>query len=318
MEIKELEDKIKSYLEQTAPEYFEGVELYEKHTSAKRNVVINFHQRWRVGTMHEKLIYELEKMIGAKKITGRAAILKVKPVNVPFELFQETKEIAPDNFKYATKFNDLPEELQKLVVEKGQLYNSLDILKKDLALVGEVNDEKSLAKRKHLMKQMKITSDRIKQIHWLVKTFDNSGEIDADQYASLTKEAVPTLEVVKTDEENQGNEDEVVEEPITEEMLEEEFKYKVLNYWQRKDMLTRLRSSVPRQEDRAKAKGKPELAEKNALKAKLGRKMMEVLEKYFETEKEPDINVKVKKPAVKKTTAKKAAAKKTKAKTTNK
>jgi len=73
--LKELESKIKSYLKKKTPEYFEGVQLYAAHPAVRQNVVITMEQRWWVGVMHEKLIYELEKIIQVIKYSGRSAVL---------------------------------------------------------------------------------------------------------------------------------------------------------------------------------------------------------------------------------------------------
>ncbi len=68
-----LNKKIKEYIQSEKPDYWKGVELYQEHPKAKQNVLITMNNRWRKTVQHEKLIYELEKLIGIEKHSGKKA-----------------------------------------------------------------------------------------------------------------------------------------------------------------------------------------------------------------------------------------------------
>lgn len=59
-----------------------------------------------------------------------------------------------------------------------------------------------------------------------------------------------------------------------------------MSHYQLKDLLVKLRSSVVKQEQRAEETIKPDVKKKNIDKAKLGRRMIEVLVQYFAENKE--------------------------------
>ena len=278
-ELEILEESIRAYLAQDEMEYFEGCQLYASHPSARRGVVINLEQRHEKPTMHEKLIYELEKLVKVEKLTFRSAVPQKPPVKLPVNLAINTQSEAPKNYEYKIPYEKLPEELKKLVVEKGQMYNTMDKSKKELAEIGEVNDDKSVARRKVILEVMHQCSDRVKKIHAILMNFEETLEFNQDEIEILKEKSVGG---------NQGNKVGHDRMDLSEEeVLDKEFEFKKMSYWQRKDLLKKLRSSVPRQEKRAEESKKEEVVKKNKEKASLGRKMIAVLEKYFEGTQEP-------------------------------
>ena len=229
--------------------------------------------------MHEKLIYELEKLVKVEKLTFRSAVPQKPPVKLPVNLAINTQSEAPKNYEYKIPYEKLPEELKKLVVEKGQMYNTMDKSKKELAEIGEVNDDKSVARRKVILEVMHQCSDRVKKIHAILMNFEETLEFNQDEIEILKEKSVGG---------NQGNKVGHDRMDLSEEeVLDKEFEFKKMSYWQRKDLLKKLRSSVPRQEKRAEESKKEEVVKKNKEKASLGRKMIAVLEKYFEGTQEP-------------------------------
>ena len=299
MKENEINQEIKSYLEQDEMDYWEGVELYSEHPKKRNNVVLTLNQRWQKSTMHEKLVYELEKIVGNKP-TNRKTILNQRPAVLPFKVIEETKDEAPQNYEYKIAYEKLPKELQAIVIEKGQLYNALEQKKKELADIGEQNDDKSVAKRGIILKDMRRMSDRIKKIHSLLMIFDeNKGFVSnkklkpetANKIACEAKQFYNELEILKT--RPVGGTDEKPQEEETKELsledeLDKEFQYQNMNYWKRKDLLVKLRSSVNKQEKRAKSTNKEKIKEKNLLKVEMGKSMIYLLEKYFKENEEPD------------------------------
>lgn len=276
--MKEIDEKIEAYLNQDNPGYWEGVELYSDHPSARRNIVINLNQAWNKQFMHEKLISELETVVGIEKHSGKLAVLEHRPGNIPVKIIDKAKEAAPPDYEYKVKFEKLPDELKTLVVEKGQLYTALTIKKKDLAEIGEVNDDQSIAKRKVILKDMHKMVDRIKGIHQILIGFDKDRNFDKDYFQGFMRQVVggSTMEI--------GQEKELSDEQL----LDAEFGFVKMDYYQRKDLLVRLRSAVIKQEQRAQETNKPNIVEKNKQKAELGRKMIALLEQYFEETQEPE------------------------------
>lgn len=270
MERQELENKIRAFLEEDSPEYFKGVELYEQHPEAKKNLMINFRQRYNKGSMHEKLVYELEKMVGAAVYSNKRTVLEHNPANIPYKLIEKTKVEAPVNYEYKVKYENLPEDLKKKVIQKGQLYYQLENLKDQLAKIGQKNDEGSIDLRQPIMQQMHKTVDTIKEIHAELMQYDEKGIVIAK----------PEIETVKKDIPISENADYIDVE------LENEFAYMQMSYYQLKDLLVKLRSSVVKQEQRIQENINPKLKNKNIEKAKLGRKMIALLVKYFEENKE--------------------------------
>lgn len=170
--MSDINNEIKEYLKQDNPDYFTGLNLYASHPDARKNIVRTCELRAKHGTQQRKLIYELERCIGAKKYSGKRAIIKEMP-NVPFNIIKNTEKEAPQNFEYSVKYEDLPEELQKLVVEKGEAYNKLDKLKKEIAATGTKNDDKSVKFRQEKNVEMQKLSERIKEIHEYLMNFES-------------------------------------------------------------------------------------------------------------------------------------------------
>lgn len=302
MNKEQITREIKSYLDQEELDYWEGVELYSEHPAKRNNVILTLNQRWQKSAMHSKLVYELEKMVGEKS-TNRSTKLNQRPAVLPYKVIDETKEKAPANYEYKIAYEDLPEELKAVVIEKGQLYNALELSKKNLADIGEQNDDKSVSKRAVILKDMRRMADRIIKIHSLLMFFDEKNgfakneEMKQETANKLAGEAkqffdeieglkmkavggVKTKHVLSHDEENK--------EQTIEDELQSEFGYKDMTYWKLKDLQVKLRSSVLKQEQRAKTSKKKNIKEKNLQKAELGRTMLEWLEKYFEETPEPE------------------------------
>jgi len=277
-----IEKQIAEFLKAEKLDYWTAVELYEQHPNARNNIKVNLQQRYRLGAMHEKIVHELETLIGAKP-TFRSTVLGERPTVVPFKIVAEVKEIAPENYEYAVAFNDLPKELQYLVAEKGEHYKHLDIAKKALANLGEVNDIKTVAKRKALLKEMHDYAFRIKAIHAYLLAFDPEKGIDADGLTKLY--AQPADEQQEEDFEDDQTDE--LECEITQELLEKKFQFGAMDYYQRKDMLVRLRSTVIKQRERAETSKKEETKQKNIKAAEISSAMIELLTKYFDETPEP-------------------------------
>ncbi len=297
--MSDINNEIKSYLDQDELDYWEGVELYSEHPKKRNNVIMTLNQRWQKSAMHTKLVYELEKLVG-NDITNRQTVLKQRPAVLPFKVIEETKEEAPANYEYKIAYDDLPKELKAVVIEKGQLYNALEQHKKKLADIGEQNDDKSVSKRAVILKDMRRMSDRIKKIHSLLMIFDGKKgfaedkELEpeaANKLAGESKQFFDEIESlkntpvggVKTIHELSQNKEQTIEDE-----LQAEFDYQEMTYWKLKDLQVKIRSSVIKQEQRAKASKKQNIVEKNLQKAELGRTMLEWLEKYFKETSEPE------------------------------
>jgi len=274
--MEKLNKKISDYLAQETPEYFEGVTLYNQHPGAKNNLMNTFKVNFNKAVAQEKIINELEKLTGVAKYTNRRAVLNQSIADIPHQLFTRKQNHAPANYDYKVKFKNLPRDLQVKVIEKGQLYTKLEMQKKDLADIGTSNDEQSINKRGALVEEMQETSNRIKEIHREVLQYEEKGVIVLENEADTSTGSVAGAEPTTIDQ----------FPDLIDVELENEFAYMQMSYYQLKDLLVKLRSSVAKQEQRASESTKPEVKQKNTEKAALGRKMIALLVKYFEENKE--------------------------------
>jgi len=167
-----LNKQIEDYLKQDKPNYFTGLKLYAQHPKARKNVIRTCELRSKHGSQQQKIIYELERCIGAEEYSGRKAIVKEMP-QVPFNIMKETVKEAPEDYEYSVKYEDLPEDLQKLVIEKGEDYNEMAVLKKEITASGTKNDEKSVMLRQKKGAEMQVLSNRIKEIHDYLMEFES-------------------------------------------------------------------------------------------------------------------------------------------------
>jgi len=299
MNKEQITREIKSYLDQEELDYWEGVELYSEHPAKRNNVILTLNQRWQKSAMHSKLVYELEKMVGEKS-TNRSTKLNQRPAVLPYKVIDETKEKAPANYEYKIAYEDLPEELKAVVIEKGQLYNALELSKKNLADIGEQNDDKSVSKRAVILKDMRRMADRIIKIHSLLMFFDEKNgfakneemkQETANKLAGEAKQFFDEIEGLKNTPVGgvKTNPDSQKEEELSvDDKLQAEFGHKDMTYWKLKDLQVKLRSSVLKQVQRAETSKKKNIKEKNLQKAELGRTMLEWLENYFEETPEPE------------------------------
>jgi hypothetical protein len=287
MDRKELENKIRAFLAQDSPEYFEGVQLYANHPEAKKTLVLNFNQRFNKGSMHEKLVYELEKLVGAAVYSNRRTVLNHNPANIPYQLVSKTKVDAPENYEYKVKFEKLPDQLKKLVIEKGQLYIYLEKLKHEMSKIGTQNDETSIDGRQLIYEKMQTVSQKIKEIHAYLLEFEEKGLVITEPVIdeSVEDELVNERRLLSGAEVTRSLLINEMPELIDIE-LENEFAYLQMSYYQLKDLLIKLRSAVPKQEQRGKESKKPDVKKTNEEKARLGRLMIALLVKYFEENKE--------------------------------
>jgi hypothetical protein len=265
--MKEKNDKIRAYLNQESPEYWEGVELYTNHPDARKNIVISLNQQSNKGFMHEKLIYELENIAGIAVHSNRSSVMTHRAAVIPYKIVDEVKLAAPVNYEYKTKLEKLPQELKSLVIEKGQLYGVLEESKKELAKIGQENDEKSIDLRNGILRIMQDVVIKIKNIHLILIRYDETSEIVLEDLSTFYEKSDEVIDLSNASEED---------------ILDNEFKFKKMDHYQKKDLLVRLRSSVVKQEQRAAESKKPDVVKKNSEKAELGRKMIAWLEKYFE------------------------------------
>lgn len=260
--------KIREYLQGSSLDFYEGLELYSSNPGKRANLVMSFNKQYNKQSVHERLIYELEKMAEMPSHSNRTATLNHSPANVPYKLVEKTKLEAPEDYEYKVKYEDLPEDLKKLVIIKGQLYDRLQIAKKEMAAVGQKNDQESIDARKEKLDEMHGIVGAIKDIHATLLEFEKGG-FDSAQPPGRCLSGAEGSELEESDE------------------LENEFHYKNMGYYERKDLLKRLHSAVIKQEQRASESNKANIVEKNKQAAELGRRMIAELQNYFKENTEP-------------------------------
>lgn len=194
--MKQLHENIQVYLKQKTPDYWQGVKLYEKHPKARKNIIFNLNDegKYRKDFMHKKLIAELEEIAGQKQ-TGRKAQLNASKASIeePATIITQTDQEAPVNYEYEVAYENLPENLQQKVIQKGQYYDKLDALKKQMAELGPANNQKVIKQRKTLMTEMRNLSNSIKAIHHELKQYEKSGHQKTEKQEPDTKPEISNL-----------------------------------------------------------------------------------------------------------------------------
>ncbi|MEA1971979.1 MAG: hypothetical protein U9N34_01580 [Candidatus Cloacimonadota bacterium] len=247
--------------------FHEALEIYSSHPKSKRNIVLASEQRYRHGSTHKKIVYELEKIAGVKKFSGRSTVLKESPKNAPFRIIKDTEKVASKSFEYKIKFDDLPEDKQQLVIEKSDLYNKMDIYKKKLNVSGKKNDDDSIMKRQKLRAEMQQMSNRIKLIHKILRAFDKGEEIVDNQNKEDSISHTSTL--------------------LAQEALDKQYHYNEMSDSEKKLLLKKLQSDASKQRDRAISSIKEKTRNKNAQLAEMNERYIKFIQDFF-TEQEED------------------------------
>lgn len=263
-----LNNQIVEFLKEDKPSFNEGLRLYAAHPNHRKNIVIASENRYRHGSTHLKIIYELENLVYAEEIKNKsfvhsekATVLKESPLNIPFQIVKNTEKVAPSNFKYETKLEDLPAELKALVIEKGELYNKNNILKNELAKSGQKNDEAAILLRQQKRAEMHQNYETIVSHHNVLINYDKTKIV----------ELAPV-------------EDKIIEN--TELSLEEEYKYETMSWAERKLLRKSVQSNLGKQLERAKTSKTEKTKETNAIKAIRTKAMLDILDAYFAENKE--------------------------------
>jgi hypothetical protein len=220
------EKQIKEFLSRpnNLLDFWQALELYSAHERSKKNVILSLNQRPKARVSAEKIIYELESLVNAKQ-SNRFAVFVPDNVlnNISSAKRKLAENISPEvleSYEYAVDYKQLPAEMQKLVQEKAELYKKLDKSKKELAQLGTSNENTVILKRQKLMKSMQELVARIKSIHATLRAYEDS----------QTKPVAPIV-------------DEFEEEKIPllfDKELNDKFNYLKMDYFARKDLLSRL------------------------------------------------------------------------------
>jgi hypothetical protein len=256
--MSELNQKIEKFLASEKMSFSEGLMLYVGHPEHKKGVAKAIEHNYRHKSAHEKLVYELERCIGAKNYTNRATVITESLTVIPQKMIAATEKVAPSNFDYALKAEDMSDYQKAMVIEKGQLYNQLQIKKKELASFGSDNSERAVEKRQEIRAQMVAITDRIKSIHGLlqekellVPEAENSEEISPKSMLSIPDELAG-------------------------------FNLEKISDAEKKLLLKQTQSNVAKQLERAESSKKEETREENARAAERGQMLIDWLKRYFE------------------------------------
>ncbi len=263
--MSKINTKIEEFLAQETMSFWEGLDLYSQHREHKKNVAIALEQRHKYSTSHEKLVYELEKLVGVKKYTNRKTVLTESANSLPFAVIKETVKKAPENFEYKIKFKDLPEELKPLAIEKGELYNKQKQLKVAIGRSGQKNDNKTVAERQELRAELVTISERIVAIHNILKNYDENQEID-----------LSSLNI-----EEGSEEDDIIAVANTHEEVTAKYELNDLSWAEKKLLLKKTQSNVLKQTKRAETAKTEKSRLANAEKAKESQMLLDILDSFF-------------------------------------
>jgi len=141
------------------------------------------------------LFYSLCRAVGLHKdyYSKHNFSVKKQIEAVEEEETEPVKIVLPEN---------IPAEVQAMVIKKGKLYVKREMLKKTLNAIGIINDDAAIKKRKSLGDEIKAITEEIKDIHLLLKDYNSLvDEADSIENAELPKQEAEGIYKLKADAE---------------------------------------------------------------------------------------------------------------------
>jgi hypothetical protein len=262
-------EKVAQFLISKHLSYEEAIRLYKLHPKHRPAMLANFVNRPAWDVMHKRIVYELENLAGLPH-SNRAAVPEsdmpqlsaAKAARSQATSFAEVP-IEVQKFEYLIPTEKLTQEERLAMQDKARLYHYMEKAKAELAKLGTNNDEKTVDARAELVDKIEDFKFRIRAIHEVLK----------HHYPDTPKpepspEALPGF-VTQFDED-----------------CEKEFRYMKMDYWQRKDLIVRLRSSVVHWQKRADAARKAKTKRDNLTRLERGKLMIRILSDYFDAVKD--------------------------------
>jgi hypothetical protein len=174
------------------PQDFDEGILLLKRVSKKDKVLGKLIKRGESRSSFEKLVWELNKTAGLKKIPVPTAKVESKIVKVETEVpaagekkavkrTEKKKGSSDEKTKYSLigdrEISTFPDVIQKLVRENSTLYMQRGKKHAELVRLGESNDAEVIEKRTGLVDKIKEISDRLEVLYGKWKEFEEKGVV---------------------------------------------------------------------------------------------------------------------------------------------
>ena len=189
-------------------DYTEGVRLLER-VSKKNKVISKLVRKGQTRSSVEKLIWELNKIVGLKKIPeprkGSFTVPK-KPVVVKLKAkaVTEVKDAKPGfNLIGKNDIEDYPPDLRRLVKEYSGKYMLRGKKHAALRALPEDNSDETVLARKELIDQIRELSDRMETLYEAFSNWENTGTMHSailwpeEKLPEETRKKVYTIEELK-------------------------------------------------------------------------------------------------------------------------
>lgn len=165
-------------------DYDQGLKLLQA-VSKKNKIIAKLIKRGESRGSFEKLVWELNKFAGLKKIPVPKAKIEKRIVKIaaPEPKSKEAKQTAAEEDKDKMKYNligkndigSYPADVRRLVKEYSSKYMQRGKLHKGLTALGESNDDVTLAQRVDILGKIKSVTERMEVLFTAFKNFQEKG-----------------------------------------------------------------------------------------------------------------------------------------------
>jgi len=165
-------------------DYNQGVELLQR-VSRKGRVLNKMVRRGETRSSFEKLVYELNKVAGLKKIPVPQAkidqkLIKVHPAEAkPGKAVKEKTEKKEEKTRYnligTREISSFPETIQRIVRENSKLFMLRGKSHATIKRLPEDNSKENMAKRIELMDEINKMSARLEVLFEAWKAYEDKG-----------------------------------------------------------------------------------------------------------------------------------------------
>jgi len=163
-------------------DYNEGLRLLEK-VSKKNKVISKLVRKGSTRSSVEKLTWELNKIAGLKTIPQARKPVYIKSKIPVIKVAKQDPEQEPNiifNLIGKNDIDDYPSAVRRLVREYSGKYMLRGKKHAELRRITEDNDPETVAKRKNLIDDIRVISDRLEMLYEAFKAYEDSGSVDVE------------------------------------------------------------------------------------------------------------------------------------------
>lgn len=163
-------------------DYTEGLRLLEK-VSKKNKVISKLVRKGSTRSSVEKLTWELNKIAGLKNIPQARKAVYIKPKKPVVKVAKQAPEQESNiifNLIGKNDINDYPADVRRLVREYSGKYMLRGKKHAELRRIPEDNFPETVEKRKDLIDEIRVISDRLEELYKAFEAYEDSGSIDIE------------------------------------------------------------------------------------------------------------------------------------------